>query len=121
MAVERFLSEHATKSEGGSEFPQTEIRAALEDLRNGYTEKAEQLLNGLSSIRRPSSSDQAIQKALIRLASSEGFVAVGVIPKNQWGEELRARIDFAEKALSSHGISSSVAENKKDLGETGGV
>ena len=39
------------------------------------------------------------QKTLTRLASTEGFVAIGVIPEDQWGEELKARIELARATL----------------------
>ena len=39
-------------------------------------------------------------EAARRLASTEGFVAIGSIPGDQWGAELKARIAFAAAALA---------------------
>lgn len=38
-------------------------------------------------------------EAVERLSSAEGFEAVGVIPDDMWGDELRRRMAFARQAL----------------------
>ncbi len=41
------------------------------------------------------------RKALERLCNGAGFVAIGMYPRDIWGDELRARHTYAEKALKS--------------------
>jgi len=38
-------------------------------------------------------------KALERLSSGQGFEAIGVIPNDMWGDELKARMDYAKRCL----------------------
>lgn len=49
--LEKCLSSHAPESSSGSEFPKSaSLSAALEALRNGYTDQAEQILSGLIAV-----------------------------------------------------------------------
>jgi hypothetical protein len=44
------------------------------------------------------------KEALERIASGNGFVAIGSFPDDMWGEELKARMEHARKALEGeHG------------------
>ena len=45
--------------------------------------------------------DEAM-KTIIRLSSGEGFKAIGHFPDDMWGDEIKARIDFARAFLAKH-------------------
>lgn len=40
---------------------------------------------------------------ITRLASANGFIAIGVIPDNMWGEEIKARMKYADAFLDKAG------------------
>jgi hypothetical protein len=66
------------------------------------TERAELITAAESladAVERCEQERQQYQAGLERLASLEGFTAIGTIPRNMWGDELRKRGQYAEDVL----------------------
>lgn len=57
------------------------------------------------------------RKALERLKSPEGMLAIGVIPDDQWGDELKARMRYAEASLIMTETEKAVWSCPKDRGQ----
>lgn len=84
-----FTEEAARRTIAGMRLTEAMIAAAEQDTTPDLLAKVIRLENEKAALR----------EALERLSSGEGFIAIGMIPDGQWGDEIKARREFAQDVI----------------------